>query len=124
MPDQGRMRPDSGYFVQMWKPHSVSAVPVRNCLVDAGFLIDALRAGNIPEDTPIAFLGEWLGAIARRWGKRVAYSPFLAGSTTREWQDFSGDALRDFLTANQDLIPDERYYSQQPELAMQALEPS
>lgn len=116
MPDRRRTRQDSGYFVQMWKPHSVSAVSAQNSIVDAGFLIDALRAGKIPPETPVGVVGEWLGAVARRWGKRVIYSPFLAGSTCRDWQDSDVGALDTFLLSNHDLIPDTRYYSQHLDL--------
>ena len=33
-PDRGRSVNDPGYFVQMWKPHSASAVPVQHCVVE------------------------------------------------------------------------------------------
>ena len=111
-PDRMRPRQDPGYFAQMWKPHSVNAVSAQHLVVDGAFLLDALLSGRIPEDVPLHCLGEWLGAVAARWGKRVVYSPFLAVRAETDWFDrWTQEERIRFAEANQDLLPDTRYYS-------------
>ena len=76
-PDRGRSVSDSGYFVQMWKPHSASAVPVQHCVIDPSFFKEFLaRYGHA--DVPMRQLGAWLGAFARARGRRVIFTPFLS----------------------------------------------
>jgi glycosyltransferase involved in cell wall biosynthesis len=118
-PDRMRPRQDPGYFVQMWKPHSVSAVSAQHLVVDGAFLLDALSSGRIPEDVPLHCLGEWLGAVAARWGKRVVYSPFLAVRSETDWfnRRTQEEQIR-FTEANQDLLPDTRFYSRHLGLSM------
>jgi glycosyltransferase involved in cell wall biosynthesis len=85
MPDRWRSRRDPGYFAQMWKPHSVSAMSAQNLVVWSGFLLDTLASGLIDKHAPVWTLGEWLGLAAARWGRRIVFSPFLAGSTNDDW---------------------------------------
>jgi len=118
-PDRGRPKHDSGYFAQMWKQHSVSAVRAHNIVISGEFLWDALTSGRIPSDAPLRMLGEWLGATALRWGKRVVYSPFLAVQGSQDWEDHVSpeDRMR-FSKSNIDLMPDQRFYSKHLDLRL------
>ena len=100
-PDRGA-EPDSiGYFGQLRKQHSVSAVTSRFCVVDEAFL----RTANLGLHSKT--LGAWLGASAKRARRRVVYSPFLHGWTDEDWEDVVSDKeLRDFVMANRDLLPE------------------
>jgi O-antigen biosynthesis protein len=95
-PDKGRYASDPGYFAQMWKPRSVSAVSAQHAVVDSAFLAYAVqRLRDQPVSIP--YLGAWLGAVAREVGRRVAYSPFLSGRATSDWDDLvSGNERRAF----------------------------
>lgn len=122
-PDRMRARQDPGYFVQMWKPHSVSAVSAQHLIVDGSFLLDALASGRIPREIPLSCLGEWLGAVAARWQKRVVYSPFLGVRSTVDWQSQSRWTPTEqgrFAFANGDFIPDLRFYSQHFGLSLES----
>lgn len=109
-PDLLRPKQDPGYFAQMWKQHSVDAMSSRNCVIHAPFLLDALASSNIPPETPLRMLGEWLGATAARWGKRIVYSPFLAAEGSGIWSHSSSDESA-FRLAHGASIPEARYYS-------------
>ena len=117
-PDWGRARGDPGYFAQMWKPHSTSAVSSQHCVINASFFVDALNkldSQGIAAST--RYLGAWLGAEARRRGKRVIYSPFLAGLALADWEQGVVDAERaEFVKRNWDLFPEEQLFS--PRLAL------
>lgn len=109
-PYRGRPVSDPGYFGQMWKQRSVSAVSTQFAVVRADFLLELL--GAIPEHASVAFLGAWAGAHALRTGQRVVYSPFLSGISDLHWDtlaDASEVAL--FEEMNRDIIPDTRFYS-------------
>jgi hypothetical protein len=111
-PDRLRPQSDPGYFAQMWKPHSVSAVSTQHAVFDGAFLADALFSGLIPGSVPLACLGEWLGAVAARWQKRVVYSPFLAVRANDDWQNFWSEQERTrFSEMNRGCIPETRFYS-------------
>jgi hypothetical protein len=111
-PDRFRSRGDPGYFAQMWKPHSVSAVSAHHAVIDGAFLSDALFSGRIPDSVSLACLGEWLGAVAARWGKRTVYSPFLAVRSREDFRRWwSEEERRRFSCANAELIPETRLYS-------------
>ena len=57
-------------------------------------------------------LGAWAGALARRQGGRVIYSPFLLGEVAVDWDARISERERAaFLRANADLIPEQLYYS-------------
>lgn len=110
MPDRLRPRRDPGYFVRLWKPHSVSALTSQNLVLDRDFLLDALLAANA--DIPLSAVGEYAGSAAMRWGKRIVCSPLLSASTARDWVAAAGTSrCAAFIAANQDLIPDTRFYS-------------
>ena len=112
-PDLGRSIYDPGYFGQMWKQRSVSAASTMLAICESSFLVGALEV--IPPETPLAFLGAWLGAHAARASRRVVYTPFLTGacrSGRRSWDALVRDEdRRAFARASQDLLPDTRYLS-------------
>lgn len=112
-PDRGRSSTDLGYFAQMLKHHSVSAVSSAHCVVDAVFLRDSVRslvASGLP--VSIAHLGAWCGVLARRRGKRVIYSPFIYGQTAQDWSSLvSEDEHNAFAHYAWDLMPDEELLS-------------
>lgn len=109
-PNRGRSFLDPGYFTQMWKQRSVSAVSTQFAVVDARFVLQALP--HIPEQASFAFLGAWLGAHAARSGKRVVYSPFLSGFSKLDWESmFMASEKKLFAELHKTLIPDRRFYS-------------
>lgn len=109
-PNRGRPVDDPGYFGQMWKQRSVSAVSTQFAVVRATFLVDALQSA--PAEATVAFLGAWAGAHAMRTGKRVVYSPFLTASSDLRWDTLvCREEEERFARINADLIPDHRFYS-------------
>lgn len=109
-PNRGRTVDDPGYFAQMWKQRSVSAVSTQFAVIKARFLLDAGR--NMPPEASVAFLGAWIGAHALRAGKRVVYSPFLSGVSDLDWGTLVDPGEKNlFARMNADLIPDRRFYS-------------
>jgi glycosyltransferase involved in cell wall biosynthesis len=111
-PHKGRRSGESGYFTQIWKQRSVSAVSSQFSVLKAGFLLDVLSAA--PAGASLVFLGAWAGAHALRTGGRVVYSPFLSGISNLDWDQLPSPAeKRLFADLNPDLIPDRRFYSQQ-----------
>ena len=82
-PDRGRAVHDPGYFAQMWKPHSASAVPVHHCVVDASFFREFVSHDGHAQ-VSMRHLGAWLGAFARARGRRVIYTPFLGARATAD----------------------------------------
>ncbi len=109
-PDRGRPSADPGYFTQMLKQHSVSAVSTQLAIVNGKFLLALLH--NIPQQASLAFLGAWAGAHALRTGRRVVYSPFLSGISDLDWETLvTGSEQSLFAGMNRDIIPDRRFYS-------------
>lgn len=109
-PDSGRAFSDPGYFGQMWKQHSVSAVASQFAVLRARFLADVLN--GLEESASLAFLGAWAGAVAMRTGMRVVYTPFLSAVADSDWDALVNDSERAlFERTNRDLIPDQRFYS-------------
>jgi glycosyltransferase involved in cell wall biosynthesis len=110
-PDRGRALDDPGYFAQMWKQHTVSAVSVQHCVIQAAFLQDALgplAASGVSG----AGLGPWLGAAARKAGRRIVYSPFFCASSQIDPEAGVGSVERAaFRSAHRALIPENRYLS-------------
>ena len=104
-PNRGRSLADPGYFAQMWKPHSVSAVPLQHCVARADFLVAALRrlAGT---GASYHHLAAWLGAEARRRGGRVVYSPFFCARIAREIEAPTTVERDAFVMAHRALIPE------------------
>jgi hypothetical protein len=67
---------------------------------------------EIPADVSIPFLGAWAGALARRLGRRIVFSPFLSAVSDLDWQALVTPAERErFQNENHDILPDRRYYS-------------
>jgi len=109
-PHRGRPFLDCGYFMQMWKQRSVSAVSTQFAVMDAKFLVELIEA-SAPEMT-LGFLGAWAGARAFRKAKRVVYSPFLSGISDFDWETHVAAAEQSlFVQMNRDLLPDSRFYS-------------
>jgi glycosyltransferase involved in cell wall biosynthesis len=105
-PDAGRPAIDPGYFAQMWKQRSVSAVSSQFAVLRASFLRE------LPADASIPFLGAWAGASALRLSKRIVYSPFLSAVSDVDWNALVTAGERaSFQKINQDILPDRRYYS-------------
>ena len=108
-PNRGRLRTDPGYFGQMWKQRSVSAVSTQCAVVRANFLADSLP--GLPLQASIPCLGAWLGARAFREGARVVYTPYIGGELKGNRSAFLTEPEREsFLRINSDLIPDHRFY--------------
>jgi hypothetical protein len=72
-PDRGRALADDGYLGLMRLPRSVAAVSARHAVVARAFLTRCVDA--LPDAVDLALLGPWLGAQARREGRRVIYAP-------------------------------------------------
>lgn len=109
-PDRGRAVIDPGYFTQLRKQRSVSAVSTELAVMRASFLHE-LVAHGIPSLATIPFLGAWAGAYALRTGKRVVYSPFVSGVSGLDWDTLVKPREREaFRTANGDIFPDRRFY--------------
>jgi glycosyltransferase involved in cell wall biosynthesis len=109
-PDRGRRSLDPGYFGQIWKQRSVSAVSTQFAVIKASFLLQLLTV--LPEQASLPFLGAWAGAHAIRSGKRIVYSPFLSGVSNLDWDSIIAPSERNlFSELNKDLIPDRRFYS-------------
>lgn len=109
-PHRGRSFSDPGYFGQIWKQRSVSAVTTQFAVMRGSFLAELLR--QAPESASLAFLGAWAGALALRTGKRVVYSPFLSGVSETDWEALADPSEQTLFTRmNQDIIPDRRFYS-------------
>lgn len=109
-PDRGRSSLDPGYFGQVWKQRSVSAVSSQFAVIKASFLLELISV--LPERASVPFIGAWAGAQALRSGKRIVYSPFLSGVSDLDWDSLVAPSERDFFSElNKDLIPDRRFYS-------------
>jgi glycosyltransferase involved in cell wall biosynthesis len=108
-PNRGRSAGDPGYFGQVWKQRSVSAVSTRFAAIKARFLVELLE--QLPAQATLGFLGVWAGAYAMKTDRRVVYSPFLSGITdlTEEHQ-VSHEEKQLFLARYSDL-QDGRFYS-------------
>jgi glycosyltransferase involved in cell wall biosynthesis len=105
-PDAGRPAIDPGYFAQMWKQRSVSAVSSQFAVMRASFLRE------LPAEVSIPFLGAWAGASALRLKKRIVYSPFLSAVSGIDWDSLVTAGEREsFQKVNHDILPDRRYYS-------------
>jgi glycosyltransferase involved in cell wall biosynthesis len=105
-PDRTRRLEDSGYFGQLWKPHSVSAVAGEHCVVDPAFLIRVIEATKAWSPS-LAALGCWAGAVAREEGNRVIFSPFLRARTDIDWSVLVSHTERGrFTQAYSHLMPE------------------
>ncbi|MBV8169398.1 MAG: hypothetical protein JO021_21565, partial [Alphaproteobacteria bacterium] len=114
-PDTGLPADAPGYQAQLWQQQSVSAVSAAHAVVDPALLADTLEAQR-GRPVTTEFLGAWLGAQARRAGRRVVYSPFLVARMPRdESLEVTRAECLMFWDRNADLIPDEALRS--PRLA-------
>jgi O-antigen biosynthesis protein len=109
-PDTGRPPHDCGYFVQMFKPRSVSAVPLEGAFVRIELLREAVNDLIICKQGG-DLLPAWVGALAREKESRVIYTPdlrtLLADSKPI---DPSPEALVLFHRRFERLIPEQTYY--------------
>ena len=107
-PDRGRSAIDPGYFTQMLKQRSVSAVTSQFAVVRAGFVGELAQHAL---EASVVMMGAWAGAYAIRTGKRVIYSPYLSGISNLDWDAFAtASETAEFARKNADLMPDCRYY--------------
>ena len=110
-PNRGRSGSDPGYFAQMWKQRSVSAVSLQFAVAETKYLLKVLQ--EVPAAATVVFGGAWIGAAAVRDRRRVIYTPFLSGISDANWEKFVlPDERRIFLQENAGSIPDRRYYPQ------------
>ena len=121
-PDRGRPALDPGYFTQMMKQRSVSAVSSQFAVLRVSALCELTKQS--PIDATAAMLGEWAGAWALRTGQRVIYSPYLSALSDLDWRTLAAPAeIAQFRARNADLMPDHRFYpaafGMRPELAYQ-----
>jgi glycosyltransferase involved in cell wall biosynthesis len=109
-PNLGRSLLDPGYFGQMLKPHTASAITTQHCVVDPDFLIEALpplmRAG-----IGLSNLSAWLGAAARTRNLRCVYSPFLSGALRHAPEPPPIVEVAAFAITYRDLIPERQLLS-------------
>ena len=75
-PDVGRPVVDPGYFTQLRKQRSVSAVSSRFAVLRMEFLKEAFESGGFSH-VPVWELGPWLGQFALGTKQRIIFSPFL-----------------------------------------------
>jgi len=109
-PDKGRPMVDPGYFTQMRKQRSVSAVSSQFAVIRSRFLRTCFESGEL-QAASLPFLGAWLGVAALRRKKRVIYSPLLSGRSDFDWDSLVTQEERSrFLEASKDLSPDQRFY--------------
>ena len=109
-PDRGRPAVDPGYFTQVLKQRSVSAVSSRFAVFAADSLQRLLNS-EIPSAASIPFLGAWAGAYALREGQRVAYSPYMSAVSDLDWDALPTAEERDtFRKENAGVLPDQRFY--------------
>ena len=110
-PDRGRSVNDPGYFVQMWKPRSASAVPVQHCVVEPVFFKEFLKRYGHAQ-VPMHQLGPWLGAFARSQGRRVIYSPFVSARSREDVESqIEPVEWAAFRAVHRAVIPETKYLS-------------
>ncbi len=111
-PDRGQLIGDPGYWASIWTPHSVSAVSVQHAVFRADFLVQTLGRLTKQPNASFEYLGAWAGVAAQRQGLRTVYSPVLTGAGSHDWEgDVSDQEHADFLLANADLLPEQRFLS-------------
>ncbi|MFQ5851458.1 MAG: glycosyltransferase [Candidatus Binatia bacterium] len=117
-PDRFKHKNDPGYFAQMWKQRTVSAVSSQHAVFDAAFLVEFLDEHR-QSPVSVPYLGEWAGAYARRTNRRVVYTPFLSGVAEEDWASKVSDEEKSaFLRRNWDIIPETYYLS--PHLSLES----
>jgi glycosyltransferase involved in cell wall biosynthesis len=109
-PNLGRSLLDPGYFAQMLKPHTASAVATQHCVVDPNFLLEALPP-LMRAEIGLSNLSAWLGAAARTRNLRCIYSPFLSGALNHPSESPAIVEVAAFAIAFRDLIPERQLLS-------------
>ncbi len=118
-PDRGRPAIDPGYFTQIKKQRSVSAVSSQFAVIRVNTFRELAK--QYPTVT-VPMLGPWAGAWALRNNKRIIYSPYLSAISDIDWNSLASPAdIASFRQHNADLMPDHRFYpsalGMQPETA-------
>jgi O-antigen biosynthesis protein len=109
-PNLGRSLLDPGYFAQMLKPHTASAIATQHCVVDPDFLLEALPP-LMRAEIGLSTLSAWLGAAARTRNLRCIYSPFLSGALHDPSESPAIVEVAAFAIAYRDLIPERQLLS-------------
>ena len=109
-PNLGRSLSDPGYFAQMLKPHTASAIATQHCVVDPDFLLEALPP-LMRAEIGLSNLSAWLGAAARTRNLRCIYSPFLSGALHHPSESPAIVEVAAFAIAYRDLIPERQLLS-------------
>jgi glycosyltransferase involved in cell wall biosynthesis len=110
-PDRGRDAADPGHSAEMWKQRSAGGASTLLCVFDVNFLTGVITAFD---HQPISwfFLGAWASALARRSGKRIVYTPFLAGESAFDVDPGVGrEELAAYAGECGDVLRDTRFYS-------------
>lgn len=113
-PDLRRPSGDPGYFSWMRKQRSVGAASSLLMAADAAFLAEFLTHMAAPGRPAMSlpFLGAWLGAFARREGRRVVFSPHFSGRCGPDpaWPlRVPPEERSAFRAANADVLDDVRH---------------
>ena len=82
-PNTGRSAADPGYFGQMFKQRSCSAVSAQMIAVDRKFLEAVLP--RFSASASAYDFAAWLGVTALEHHRRVVYSPYISGVTDNPW---------------------------------------
>jgi hypothetical protein len=104
-PHAGRGPGDSGYFTQLFKPHSANVVSPRHCVVRTEFLLATLDR-LVGTAATFESLGAWIGAAAAEQGLRVAYTPFLFATLEAPAAGPSDVEIAAFRRAYKQRVPD------------------
>ena len=84
--DRGQDLSSPGYFGQLLKPHSVSAVSMQHAVMLPEFLLSVIEETSCWRPS-FAGLGRWAGAIAKIKERRVIFSPFISATVSRDWEN-------------------------------------
>jgi glycosyltransferase involved in cell wall biosynthesis len=109
-PNLGRSLSDPGYFAQMLKPHTASAIATQHCVIDPHFLVEALPP-LMRAELGLSNLSAWLSAAARTRNLRCIYSPFLSAAARHVSEPPAVVELAAFAIAYRDLIPERQLLS-------------
>jgi glycosyltransferase involved in cell wall biosynthesis len=103
-PEVGQAVGAFGHLDLTAKQRSVDVVPADHCVVSTDVLVDALAA-MAAAGAPAAQVGAWIGATARRAGRRVVTSPHVVADVDTVLDDaVSDDARHRFLVASAELM--------------------
>ena len=110
-PHRGWSVNDPGYFAQLRKPRSVSAVSIAHCVIDRQFLMETLDRLRGTSAT-MRSISLWLGGHAARRGRRIIFTPFMKARLTEAPEiQASTEERAAFRFTFRGLIPDTRFYS-------------